>query len=56
MKRNIYHRINGQVVVELEKGVWPWMKPCDAAHAAGTVSNPQHQGGQSCGDNDILTP
>ncbi len=34
MRSDVYERITGQIVAQLEKGVRPWMKPWDAAHAA----------------------
>jgi antirestriction protein ArdC len=40
MSTDVYSRITGQIVAELEKGVLPWVKPWDAAHVAGPVSRP----------------
>ncbi len=47
MRSDVYERITGQIVAQLEKGVRPWMKPWDAAHAAGPVSKPLRHNGQS---------
>ncbi len=40
MKKDIYERITGQIVAELEKGVRPWAKPWSAEHAAGRITRP----------------
>jgi antirestriction protein ArdC len=45
MRSDVYERITGQIVAQLEKGVRPWMKPWDAAHAAGPVSKPLRHNG-----------
>ena len=37
MRSDVYERITGQIVAQLEKGVRPWMKPWDAAHARGRL-------------------
>jgi len=34
MKQDIYERITGKIVADLENGVRPWMKPWNAEHAA----------------------
>lgn len=40
MGSDVYSRITGQIIAELEQGTLPWMKPWDAAHVAGPVSRP----------------
>lgn len=40
MKKDIYERITGKIVAELDKGVRPWLKPWSAEHAAGRVTRP----------------
>ena len=40
MKQDIYERITGKIVADLEKGVRPWMKPWNADHAAGRITRP----------------
>jgi antirestriction protein ArdC len=40
MKADVYERITGQIVAELEKGVRPWFKPWNAEHAAGRITRP----------------
>jgi antirestriction protein ArdC len=37
---DVYTRVTGQTVTELEAGVRPWVQPWNAAHAAGEVSRP----------------
>jgi antirestriction protein ArdC len=45
-RQDVYSRITDQIIAELEQGVRPWMKPWDAAHAAGPVSKPLRHNGQ----------
>lgn len=40
MKKDIYERITGKIVADLEKGVRPWLKPWSAEHAAGRITRP----------------
>lgn len=40
MRQDVYERITGQIVSELEKGVRPWFKPWNAEHAAGRITRP----------------
>jgi antirestriction protein ArdC len=40
MKQDIYERITGKIVADLEQGVRPWMKPWNAEHAAGRITRP----------------
>jgi antirestriction protein ArdC len=40
MKQDIYERITGKIVADLEQGVRPWMKPWNAEHAAGRITKP----------------
>jgi hypothetical protein len=40
MKTDIYQRITDKIVSDLEKGVRPWMKPWNAAHAGGRITRP----------------
>ncbi len=37
---DIYSRITGKIIADLEQGVRPWMKPWNADHAAGKMSSP----------------
>jgi antirestriction protein ArdC len=45
MKTDIYDRITGAIVAELEKGVRPWLKPWNAEHAAGRITRPLRHNG-----------
>src|SRR5271163_1891482 len=45
MKADVYERITGQIVTELEKGVRPWFKPWNAEHAAGRITRPLRHNG-----------
>ncbi len=38
MRSDVYECITGQIVAQLEKGVRPWMKSWDAAHASRAAS------------------
>lgn len=40
MREDVYQRITGHIVAELEKGVRPWLKPWNAEHAAGRITRP----------------
>jgi antirestriction protein ArdC len=40
MRTDVYDKITNQIVVELEKGVRPWLKPWNAEHAAGRITRP----------------
>ena len=40
MRTDVYQRITDQIVVELEKGVRPWLKPWNAEHTAGRITRP----------------
>ncbi|UEM04735.1 ssDNA-binding domain-containing protein [Skermanella rosea] len=40
MKTDVYERITGRIVAELEQGVRPWLKPWSAEHAAGRITRP----------------
>ena len=43
--QDVYERITGQIVTELEKGVRPWFKPWNAEHAAGRITRPLRSNG-----------
>lgn len=45
MRQDVYERITGQIVTELEKGVRPWLKPWNAEHAAGRITRPLRSNG-----------
>jgi antirestriction protein ArdC len=45
MKEDFYQRITDQIVLSLEQGVRPWMKPWNAEHAAGRITRPLRANG-----------
>jgi len=38
--RDVYSRITGKIIADLEQSVRPWMKPWNADHAAGRITRP----------------
>ncbi len=46
MKADVYEKITGKIVAELEQGVIPWHKPWNAEHAAGRITRPLRHNGQ----------
>jgi antirestriction protein ArdC len=45
MKADFYQRVTDQIVLSLEQGVRPWMKPWSAEHAAGRITRPLRANG-----------
>lgn len=46
-RQNVYTRITGKIIADLERGVRPWMKPWNAEHAAaGRITRPLCHNGQ----------
>jgi antirestriction protein ArdC len=45
MKTDLYQRVTDQIVLSLEQGVRPWMKPWSAEHAAGRITRPLRANG-----------
>jgi len=45
-KGDLYSRITGRIVEELEKGVRPWLKPWNTEHSAGRITRPLRHNGQ----------
>jgi antirestriction protein ArdC len=43
--RDVYSRITGKIIADLEQGVRPWMKPWNAGHAAGRITRPLRHNG-----------
>jgi len=43
--KDIYSRITGKIIADLEKGVRPWLKPWNAEHAAGKINRPLRHNG-----------
>lgn len=55
MKQDVYTRVTDTILAALEQGTRPWMKPWDAAHAAGPVSRPlRHNGTPYKGVNVLM--
>ena len=54
-RANIYARITDRIVADLERGVRPWVKPWNAANAAGRITRPlRHNGMPYQGINVVL--
>lgn len=54
-RANIYARITDRIVADLERGVRPWVKPWNAADAAGRITRPlRHNGMPYQGINVVL--
>lgn len=45
MKTDIYEKVTGRIVADLEQGVRPWVKPWHAEHAAGRITRPLRHNG-----------
>jgi antirestriction protein ArdC len=45
-KQDVYTRITGKIIADLERGTRPWLQPWQAAHQAGPVSRPLRASGQ----------
>jgi antirestriction protein ArdC len=54
MKTDLYSKITGQIVAELENGVRPWHKPWAAGHLAGPVSRPLRANGKPYSGINVL--
>jgi antirestriction protein ArdC len=53
-RQDVYTRITDKIIVDLEKGVRPWMKPWNAEHAAGRITKPLRHNGQPYNGINIL--
>jgi antirestriction protein ArdC len=54
-RADVYARITDRIVTELERGVRPWVKPWNAANAAGRITRPlRHNGMPYQGINVVL--
>ncbi len=52
---DIYTRITGKIVAQLEQGVRPWIQPWSAGHATGRITRPlRHNGEPYTGMNVLL--
>lgn len=45
-REDVYARVAGQIVADLERGVRPWAKPWNAEHAAGRIARPLRSNGE----------
>jgi antirestriction protein ArdC len=43
--RDVYSRITGKIIADLEQGVRPWHRPWNAEHAAGRITRPLRSNG-----------
>jgi len=43
--RDVYSRITGKIIADLEQGIRPWHKPWNADHAAGRITRPLRHNG-----------
>jgi antirestriction protein ArdC len=54
-RADLYARVTGRIVADLEAGVRPWFKPWSAGHAAGRITRPlRHNGTPYSGINVLL--
>ncbi len=52
---DVYSKITGKIIADLEQGVRPWMRPWNAEHAAGRITRPlRHNGIPYKGINVIM--
>jgi antirestriction protein ArdC len=54
-RQDVYTRITSQIVVQLEKGVRPWLKPWNTDHAAGRITRPLRHTGEPYRGINILS-
>lgn len=45
-RKDVYSRVTGKIITQLEQGVRPWVKPWNAEHAAGRITRPLRHGGK----------
>jgi antirestriction protein ArdC len=43
--RDVYSRITGKIIADLEQGIRPWHRPWNADHAAGRITRPLRHNG-----------
>jgi antirestriction protein ArdC len=54
-RQDVYTRITGKIIADLEQGVRTWMKPWNASHTAGRITRPlRHNGGPYSGINILM--
>ena len=55
MLKDVYNRVTGKIIEDLEKGVRPWIKPWNTGHAGGRILHPlRHNGTPYRGINVLL--
>ena len=54
-RQDVHSRITSQIVASLEQGVRPWVKPWNADHAAGRITQPLRFNGQPYSGINILS-
>ena len=54
-RQDVYGRITSQIVANLEQGVRPWVKPWNAEHAAGCITQPLRFNGQPYSGINIIS-
>jgi antirestriction protein ArdC len=55
IRQDVYSRITSQIVASLEQGVRPWVKPWNAEHPAGPITQPLRFNGQPYSGVNILS-
>ncbi|MCC7036028.1 MAG: DUF1738 domain-containing protein [Alphaproteobacteria bacterium] len=54
-RKDVYNRVTGRIISDLEKGVRTWLKPWNAGHTAGKITRPlRHNGIPYQGMNILL--
>ena len=39
-RRDVYERVTGRIIADLEQGIRTWLRPWNAEHAAGRITRP----------------
>lgn len=55
IRQDVYSRITSEIVASLEQGARPWVKPWNAEHAAGRITQPLRFNGQPYSGINILS-
>jgi len=54
-RQDIYTRVTGRIIADLERGVRTWTQPWNAEHAAGKITRPlRHNGTPYSGINILI--
>lgn len=53
-KQDVYNRITGKIIADLEQGVRTWMKPWNAGNTAGRITRPLRHNGMAYSGINIL--